>query len=161
MKKLIFSIALLSAMAFVACSDDDSDLVLVNYVNCQICEIPDTAESQVMEVDYEVCVDADGFAYVNDGLTGIAVEYYFELNCANEYTVGQPPAGPGAPGSGGDGEEPAANCVTCSTTVNGVVVPGVEICEGNNGNAFLGTNDTGIAYDAYVDAFAVGGITCE
>jgi hypothetical protein len=146
MKKLILSIALLAGMTFVACSDEDEVLV-VNYVGCQECEIPNTAPSEVDEQPYQVCVDADGIAYVDNAYTGVMADYYFELYCANELEipVGGEPTGSEEPGTA------TTDCVTCAEySIAGMPMPAVEVCKGTNGNAFLQDVDTGVYLDQYL-----------
>ena len=39
-----------------------------------------------------------------------------------------------------------SNCITC--TAQG---QSVEICKGDNGNAYIGNQDSGVSYDDYVE----------
>jgi len=44
-----------------------------------------------------------------------------------------------------------SNCVTCEAkTVAGFNLPEQRVCRGDNGNAFEGSDDTGVNYDDYV-----------
>jgi len=148
MKKLILSIALLAGMTFVACSDNDNEVAKPNYSGCQTCEI--LAANEIDREDYEVCVDADGIAYVADANTGVLADKYFTLFCDNTYggdtTV---------PGEGdGDGTTPPpaeTNCVTCAAfTQNGATIPESKVCKDANGKAVVdGTTGT-VDYDMYI-----------
>ena len=145
MKKLILCVALLAGMTFVACSDDSNGVPIVPYVGCLVCEIPDTAPSQVEEQPYEVCVDADGIAYVDNAPTNIQASYYFELYCANEFELPTPPVGSTEPGT------PTTECLTCAgVSVGGNATPDTEVCKGTNGNAFLEDVDTGMYYGPFI-----------
>lgn len=47
-----------------------------------------------------------------------------------------------------------SNCVTCdSYEILGQTVPEMEICEGENGNAFIDGEDTGEDFDTYVSGY--------
>ncbi|KGO93457.1 hypothetical protein [Flavobacterium subsaxonicum] len=163
MKKLILSIALLAGLTFVACEDDNEEII-VAYVGCQICEIPDSpagaAPSTVEEVDYEVCVDAEGYAYVDNQKTPLDAARYFSLFCAKAYVApGETPEPGTTPGEGGG---VTTTCVDCSSyTVQGVTVPAAEICKGENGNAYLMGVDTGMGYDMYITAYEMTGSDCQ
>jgi hypothetical protein len=152
MKKLILSIALLAGMTFVACSDDNDELI-VAYAGCQICEIEYQEEFGVQ--DYEVCEDKDGYAYVNNANTNILAEQYFTLYCQNAYVA--PPVTGTLPGTGG------ANCVTCASyQMGGQTIPAIEVCKGDNGNALLMGIDTGFPYDDYITTYETGtGVDCQ
>ena len=141
MKKLILSIALLAGITLVACGDDDTDVTTVTYVGCQICEIKDTPEnappSDIIDQDYEVCIDEDGIAYVDNGNTNVAADYYFSLFCGNEFVA--PPI-------------PVTNCVTCATE-GAPPGTGVQICKGPKGTAVIDNEDTEMPYQQYIDAY--------
>lgn len=49
------------------------------------------------------------------------------------------------------------DCTSC--TVQGA--PAIEICEGENGNAFVSGQDTEVEYDGYVSALETAGATCN
>lgn len=143
MKKLIFSITLLAGLAFIACSKDDNSYPIVPYISCQTCEIPasppNSPPSDVVDLPYEVCVDADGNAYVDDQDTNILAARYFTLYCANAYT--NPGTNP-TPGGGN-----TTNCVTCAAyTMAGATIPATQVCQGENGNGFIAGIDTGSPY---------------
>jgi hypothetical protein len=151
MKKLILSIALLAGMTFVACSDNDNEVAKPNYTGCQTCEI--LAANEIDREDYEVCVDADGVAYVADANTGVPAEKYFTLFCDNTYggdtTV---------PGEGdGDGTPPAeTNCVTCATFIqDGTTAPESKVCKDANGKAVVDGTTSTIDYDLYIEALSL------
>jgi len=160
MKKLILSIVLLAGLTFVACEDDNEEIIVPYTGGCQICEIPDSpdgaAPSSVEEVDYEVCVDAEGYAYVNNKNTNVPAPYYFSLFCAKAYLA--PDTDP-TPGEGG---AVTTTCVDCSSYVfQGVTMPAIEICKGENGNAYLMTLDTGMPYNDYIAAYEISGSDCQ
>ena len=95
-------------MTFVACSDEDNKVTRPTYTGCQTCEI--LAINGESREDYEVCVDADGVAYVADANTGIAAADYFTMYCDNAY---------GGTTTPGDGGTPDVNCVTCAAFTEG------------------------------------------
>lgn len=142
MKKLILSIAILTAMTFVACSEDEKDYT-PNYLGCMHCAIPE-------EEGYEVCVDESGNAFVGNADTGIPLEQYFDLFCSNEP---EEPTNPAEPG------EPTDDCVTCPETD---MTPEEVVCKGTNGNAFVGEQDQGVSYSQYIDLMEeLTGANCE
>lgn len=154
MKKLLLSIALLAGMTFVACSDNDNEVVKPTYTGCQTCEI--LAANETDREDYEVCVDADGFAYVADANTGIIADKYFTLFCDNAYggdtTI---------PGDGdGDGDDDGTtnpptetNCVTCAAfTQQGVTVPESKVCKDTDGKAVVDGVTIPTDYETYLVA---------
>lgn len=51
----------------------------------------------------------------------------------------------------------APSCRTCSSSIT----PAFELCEGNNGNAFVNGQDTGVSYAAYLDGLVVEGVSCN
>ncbi len=57
---------------------------------------------------------------------------------------------------GSDDDGGSSNtCQTCSeytVEVDGQTqtVPAIEVCEGENGNAFISSEDTGVAFDSYI-----------
>jgi len=153
MKKLILSVAVLAGMTFVACSDDSNEAPRVAYTGgCQICEIPETGPSQVEEQPYEVCIDVDGIAYVDNAYTGLQADYYFELYCANEMTAPTNPGGGGGDPTGStEPGTPTEDCQTCEEyTMGGMTMPAVEVCKGTNGNAFIDDVDMEIYFDQYI-----------
>jgi len=50
-------------------------------------------------------------------------------------------------------EEVQKECVTCDAydPIEGAQIPEREICKGDNGNAFLGSTDTTIEYNTYLE----------
>lgn len=43
------------------------------------------------------------------------------------------------------------NCVTCDEfTQAGITLPAEEVCKGDNGNAFIEGEDSGMSYDQYL-----------
>jgi len=51
----------------------------------------------------------------------------------------------------GCGDDDGDSCTTCSGySVSGVAVPAVEVCEGDNGNAFVSGIDTTVSYSQYI-----------
>lgn len=149
MKKLILSVAILAGMTFVACSDED-EVPTPSYIGCAICEIPETGPSEIEEQPYEVCFDADGYAYVDNAMTPLQGAEYFALFCANEVEI---PTGPGEePGGSEEPGEPTEECVTCAAyEVMGMEMPAVDVCKGTNGNAFVMGMDQSIYYDEYIE----------
>lgn len=54
---------------------------------------------------------------------------------------------------GGGGND---NCQTCEAyEFGGVNIPSEEVCEGENGNAFVDGNDTGMSFDDYITTMEV------
>ncbi|MFD2601128.1 hypothetical protein [Flavobacterium suzhouense] len=53
-----------------------------------------------------------------------------------------------------DGDKKSnSNCVTCDAyTIQGVTAPEQTICKGENGNAFINNQDTGMSYTSAVEA---------
>jgi hypothetical protein len=50
-----------------------------------------------------------------------------------------------------DANDPISDCVTCAAyQIAGIDVPAVEVCEGENGNAFVQGVDTTVAYATYI-----------
>lgn len=145
MKKLLLCIAILAVMTFVACSEDEKDYT-PNYLGCQHCDIPE-------EEGYEVCTGENGNAYVGNADTGIELVQYYSLFCDNEPVIFSP-NGSGGNGGGGGGN---GDCVTC--VAMGMEMP--EICEGDNGNAVIMGQDTGVDYDQYVEGIQAGGAECD
>ena len=140
MKKLILSIVLLAGMTFVACSDEDNKVTRPTYTGCQTCEI--LAINGESREDYEVCVDADGVAYVADANTGIAAADYFTMYCDNAY---------GGTTTPGDGGTPDVNCVTCAAFTEGTTkIPESEICKSDSGKAIVAGVVTTVDYDIYI-----------
>jgi hypothetical protein len=144
MKKLILCASLIAGLTFVACADDEEDVPIPVYVGCTICEIPETAASEVEEQPYEVCIDADGIAYVDNAYTGIEGSYYFELYCANEYDIEVGTTSEFA-------DDAVGTCRTCDAyDVMGEEQPAENVCKGDNGNAIVDGEDTGINYVTYL-----------
>tara|TARA_R110002050_G_scaffold54303_2_gene122917 strand:- start:11799 stop:12032 length:234 start_codon:yes stop_codon:yes gene_type:complete len=48
-------------------------------------------------------------------------------------------------------------CTSC-TVQN---APAIQICEGENGNAFIAGQDSGVEYAGYVSAIKTSGATCK
>lgn len=166
MKKILFSLAIVSLFTLAACSDEES-LPKIAYTGCTTCEVSGVAPDFVPE-DYEICVALESatvgdstaqqeVVYVNGRSTGIAPERYFELFCDNAYgevTNPEPGEGEGG-GGGGTGNE---NCVTClafTDATTGTQVAQQEVCQGTNGNAYLGNTDTGLTYANYIAAMNI------
>ncbi|MFP9115585.1 hypothetical protein ACLI1A_16720 [Flavobacterium sp. RHBU_3] len=164
MKKIIFPLTFVGILLAVSCSDED-ELPTQSYIGCQTCEVAGTAPNYTAE-DYEACVGIvsskvdslteagtivqvtvlDTFLFVNGANTGLKPDYYFSLYCDNAYD-------PDAISSGGSngGTNGAENCVTCASyPLNGQTIPEMEICQGENGNAYVGGQDTGIIFNTYV-----------
>lgn len=51
-------------------------------------------------------------------------------------------------------------CLTCTMSAGGMTIE-QDVCEGENGNAFVDGTDSGMAYDDYITGFTGGGGTCE
>ena len=79
MKKLLLSLALLSGLTFMACSDDDSES---NALNCVTCTLTDSGTGQG---DVQQVCEQDGNAYVNNTDTGVAFTDYISLNTSAGY----------------------------------------------------------------------------
>lgn len=169
MKKIIFSLAIVSLITLAACSDEES-LPRVAYTGCTTCEVEGVAPDYIPE-DYEICVALESatagdstvqgeVVYVNGARTGLTPQRYFELYCDNAYgEVTNPEPEPGE-GGGGTGNE---NCVTCAAfndVTTGTQVPAQEVCQGTNGNAYVANTDTGITYANYVAALNIV-TTCQ
>lgn len=155
MKKLILSIALLAGMTFVACSDNDNEVVKPSYTGCQTCEI--LAANETDREDYEVCVDADGIAYVADAKTGIEATRYFTLYCDNAYGGETTVPGDGSgDGDGGTTNPPnTTNCVTCAAfTIGGIPAPESKVCKDANGKAVVDGTTSNVDYDMYLLALS-------
>jgi len=150
MKKLLLSIALLAGMTFVACSDNDNEVKKPSYTGCQTCEI--LAANGTDREDYDVCVDAEGIAYVADAKTGIDATKYFTLYCDNAY--GGDTTVPGDGDGDGDGTTTPptdTNCVTCAAyTLQSVNVPASKVCKDANGKAVIDGTTSTIDYDTYI-----------
>jgi len=155
MKKLLFSIAVLALITFIACSKDDNSIPRPSYTGCQTCEI--LAINGVDREDYEVCVVKDSVAYVANASTGLTPQEYFSLYCDNAYGVTTEPGdgdgGPATtPGDGGT-TTPGVDCVTCAAfKQNNTNVPQTEVCKGTNGHAFVDGTDSGLVYADYITA---------
>lgn len=161
MKKILFSLAIVSLITLAACSDEES-LPKIAYTGCTTCEVAGVTPDFVPE-DYEICVALESatvgdsttqqeVVYVNGRSTGIAPERYFELFCDNAYgEVTNPEPGEGD----GDGTNGNENCVTClafNDVTTGTQVAQQEVCQGTNGNAYVANVDMGIPYATYVAA---------
>lgn len=164
MKKIIYFLAVVGLTTIIACSDEEK-LPTIRYDNCQVCEVDGVAPDYIPE-DYELCVathtiELDTTAtdtidnpvtltyqtvYVDGADTNLPPIEYFSLFCNNAYN---PDAGV-TPGGGGGTNE---NCVSCAAfTQNSQQFPAEEVCQGTNGNAFVGTTDTGMTFATYVAA---------
>lgn len=173
MKKIIFPLTFVGILLAVSCSDED-ELPTQSYIGCQTCEVAGTAPNYVPE-DYEACVGIvservqaidtagnvvsttvlDTFLFVNGANTGLKPAEYFSLYCDNAY---DPALNTGGGNGGTNGNE---NCVTCASyPLNGQTIPAMEICQGENGNAYVGGQDTGIIYNTYVAGMQAV-TTCE
>ena len=146
MKKLLLSIALLATITFIAC-EEDNVFPTVSYSGCQVCEIAADSLSNLENENYEICVGAaDSLVYVDGANTGLHPERYFELFCDNAY---------------GEVSPSNPNCVTCAAyTVGGTAMPQVEICQGDNGNAFINNIDLEMTYQEAITAYSAA-TTCE
>ncbi len=143
MKNLILYASIIAGITFVACADDSNDVPVPVYAGCATCEIPDTGPSQIQDQPYEVCVDNDGIAYVDNAYTGVEATYYFQLYCANELELPVPP-------SQFDNDS-IGQCRTCDAyTVQGMEQPAENVCKGENGHAFVNGVDMGVAYATYL-----------
>jgi len=50
-----------------------------------------------------------------------------------------------------DNKEEKETCVTCAAyDIQGTAVPAIDICKGENGNAFIQGIDSTVAYDTYI-----------
>jgi len=61
-----------------------------------------------------------------------------------------------------DGDDGGQTCQNCpSVVVQGQTLPALEICEGENGNAFVMGTDTMVAYAQYIDGLELIGYSCN
>ena len=65
--------------------------------------------------------------------------------------------------SGDGGGDADSTCQTCPEyTVAGITVPAQEVCEGENGNAFVSGIDTTIPFDTYITTWeTAGSVDCQ
>jgi len=163
MKKIIFSLAIVSLITLAACSDEES-LPTIAYSGCATCEVEGVAPDYIPE-DYEICVAKETLnsesdtleievVYVNGRSTGIAPERYFDLFCDNTYgeaTTPEPGEGE-EPGGGTNGPQNCVSCAAFNDVNTGTAIPAREICQGENGNAYIGDVDQGLSYANFVTA---------
>lgn len=146
MKNLILCAALLAGIFIVSCAGEDDSVPIPVYIGCAICEIPETGPSEIEELPYEVCVDADGVAYVDNANTGVQADYYFSLYCSNDLELPVPPLPPSE-----FDDDAVGTCRTCDAyDIMGEEQPAEEVCKGENGNAFVLGADTGTPYAQYL-----------
>lgn len=139
MKKLIFSVALLAGVLFAACSDDSDE----SYSNCQTCI---TELSQ-----FQVCTGENGNVYNQGEDTGLTMIEFMAAYCTNSLPDPDPDPDP----------DPTDECVTCAAfQMGGQTMPAVEVCEGENGNAIVMDQDTGMSFDDYIAGLEMM-TTCE
>lgn len=115
--------ALLAGMTFVACSsDDDNGSVNSNCVPC------------AFEAASEVCEGDNGNAFVSGIDTQQNFDEFVAAFCEED-------------------NNPSDNCVTCAAyEIQGQTIPSTEVCEGENGNAYVNGMDTTMSYDSYIQA---------
>lgn len=92
-----------------------------------------------LEAADEVCKGDNGNAFVIGIDTQVEFDEYVDAMCGDD-----------------PGTNPTDDCQTCG--IQGV---NIEICKGENGNAYAHDMDTGMKYETYIQSIEAGGANCN